>query len=100
MREQQYFVILATVAVLLALGGAIQQVKFHVEKPLSGIDIYKTIFDLNEKKAHVKASPTLLGSNVIKEAILSSFLVCARSGLMKKKNKLQCNFYFILTGST
>ncbi|CAN7020481.1 hypothetical protein BRARA_F00920 [Brassica rapa] len=63
MREQQYFVILATVAVLLALGGAIQQVKFHVEKPLSGIAIYKTTFDLNEKKAHVKASPTLLGSN-------------------------------------
>ena len=99
MREQQYFVILATVAVLLALGGAIQQVKFHVEKPLSGIAIYKTTFDLNEKKAHVKASPTLLGSNVIKEAILSSFLVCARSGLMKKKPNFNVSF-FILTGST
>ncbi|KAG2323746.1 hypothetical protein Bca52824_006474 [Brassica carinata] len=57
MREQIYFVIL-----LLIVVGAIQEVKGHIEKPLSGIAIHKTTFDLNEK-AHVKASPTVLGSN-------------------------------------
>ncbi|KAG2268197.1 hypothetical protein Bca52824_062752 [Brassica carinata] len=56
MREQQYFVILVIVV------GAFQEVNCHIEKPLSGIAIHKTTFHLNEK-AHVKASPAILGSN-------------------------------------
>ncbi|KAJ4915701.1 putative inactive purple acid phosphatase 1 [Raphanus sativus] len=60
MREQPYFVILL---LLIVVVGAIQQVKcFHIEKPLSGIAIHKTTVHLNEQ-AHVKASPTVLGSN-------------------------------------
>lgn len=71
MREQPYFVILL---LLIVVVGAIQQVKcFHIEKPLSGIAIHKTTVHLNEQ-AHVKASPTVLGSNVT-IAILSFFSI-------------------------
>ena len=66
-RQQQSVAVLVTlcvVVVVLALGGRIQQVESHKDQPLSGIAIHETTFHLNDK-AHVKASPTLLGSNVI-----------------------------------
>ncbi|CAF2050926.1 unnamed protein product [Brassica rapa] len=64
-RQQQSVAVLVTlyvVVVVLALGGRIQQVESHKDQPLSGIAIHETTFHLNDK-AHVKASPTLLGSN-------------------------------------
>lgn len=62
MREQQIVAFLVTVVLVL---GAIQEVKSHKDQPLSGIAIHKTTFHLSEK-AFVKASPTVLGSNVTK----------------------------------
>lgn len=52
------------VTVMVSVLGAIQEVESHKDQPLSGIAIHKTMFHLHEK-AYVKASPTVLGSNVI-----------------------------------
>lgn len=60
--QQSVAVLVTLVLVLLSLGGAVES---HKDQPLSGIAIHQTTFHLNDK-AHVKASPTLLGSNVIK----------------------------------
>lgn len=77
--------ILVTVVSVL---GAVQEVKSHKDQPLSGIAIHRITFDLNEK-AYLKASPTVLGSNVITIPLLLSdlFIVFLRIA------KLQCNFF-------
>lgn len=82
MREQQYFVILVIVV------GAFQEVNCHIEKPLSGIAIHKTTFHLNEK-AHVNASPAVLGSNVIIAILSSSCQI-----LFDKNCQTSLNFLF------
>ncbi|CAN6901959.1 unnamed protein product [Brassica oleracea] len=61
MRNHQPSVaVLVTLVVVLSLCGG--TVESHKDQPLSGIAIHETTFHLNDK-AHVKASPTLLGSN-------------------------------------
>jgi len=60
MRESLVAILVTVISVL----GAIHQVKSHEDQPLSGIAVHKITFGLNEK-AYVKASPTVLGSNVI-----------------------------------
>ncbi|KAH0854065.1 hypothetical protein HID58_092629 [Brassica napus] len=52
-------VLVTLVVVLYLCGGTVES---HKDQPLSGIAIHETTFHLNDK-AHVKASPTLLGSN-------------------------------------
>lgn len=50
------------ISLVLALG-TIHEGKCHRDQPLSGIAIHRTLFDLNEQ-AYIKASPTVLGSDV------------------------------------
>ncbi|KAF2617230.1 hypothetical protein F2Q68_00042391 [Brassica cretica] len=57
--HQRSVAVLVTLVVALALGVGVES---HKDQPLSGIAIHETTFHLNDK-AHVKASPTLLGSN-------------------------------------